>query len=122
LRSALISLDGARVYLLAYPPDFSTATPRVFVFDSSAQPIGSGDLPALGYFDLVEYPTCTTGPTCDSSWVAGAISLDSSTLFFGGNERLLVVPIPLESTLSPLSAPITIGAGKSAQWRLERAE
>jgi hypothetical protein len=124
LRSAVISVDGGRVYLLAYPPDFSTGTagPRVFVFDSSAQPAGSEDLPALGYFDVPDYPTCRTGIPCNSSPVAAAIALDAKTLFFGGDERLLVVPIPLESTLSPLSAPTTIGAGKSAQWRLERAE
>jgi hypothetical protein len=119
--SAQISVDGRRVYVLAYPA-FSSTNPRVFVYDSSVRPVGSDELPALGYFELPAYPTCTPAPACDSSWVASAISLDSATLFYGGNERLLVVPIPLETTLSPLSAGTTIGPGKSAQWRPERAE
>jgi hypothetical protein len=97
--SAQISVDGGRIYVLAYPVG-SGANPRVLVYDSSAPPVGTDELPVLGLFELPAYPTCTPAPSCDSSWVASAISLDSATLFYGGNERLLVVPIP--AVLTPL--------------------
>jgi hypothetical protein len=102
-----VTPDGSRVYVLAYRDDFATnpmVTPRVFVFDgTTTQP----NLNFLGYFDLTDYPgdcAIVYGPPCAASTVAGAISIDGHTLFFGGDQKLVIAPVP--STLSTvMSAP-----------------
>ena len=122
-----LSLDGRRVYVLAYRDDYTApgVMPRVFVFDSSAVSAAPDQsLPAVGYFDLVAYPTCVpTSPndsTCQipaSDVVASTISLDSSTLFFAGSENLVVAPIPAEHMLTPFGATIPITSGQVVPWR-----
>jgi hypothetical protein len=121
--AARLTVDGNRAYVLAYRDDLYSpgVDPLVFVFDTrTAQ--ATEDLPALGYFDLPEYPSCKpASPSdygCNYSSVVGAISLDSSTLFFAGNERLLVVPIP--GTLTPLSLGNVIGS-RTIEWHLDAA-
>jgi IPT/TIG domain len=104
-----LTLDGSRIYVLAYRGDASTqpaVTPRVFVFDATS-PLT--DLPALGYFDVADYPSCipdiNTGSCPGQSGsppIAGAIGLDGRTLFFAGGQKLLIVPVP--STLSTISS------------------
>lgn len=98
-----ITPDGTRAYVLAYRSDAATNTtiePRVFVFDATT---AGASLNVLGYFDLSDYPGCvqTLNLTCANSRVVGAISLDGQTLFFAGNQNLIVAPVP--STLSIVS-------------------
>jgi hypothetical protein len=110
-RKGLVTPDGSRVYVLAYRSDADTqpsVTPRVYVFDATT---AQANLAVLGYFDIPDYPSCipsTRTFTC-SGYVAGAISLDGRTLFFGGDNRLVIAPVP--STLSPAAIR---GGGVSA--------
>jgi hypothetical protein len=100
-----VTPDGTRLYILAYRNDFSTntaVTPRVFVFDATTT---QANLTVLGYFDLQNYPgdcAIVYGPPCAASTVAGAISLDGRTLFFGGDLNLVIAPVP--STLASVAA------------------
>jgi hypothetical protein len=107
-RNGLVTPDGSRIYVLTYRNDADTAplvTPRMFVFDATTPQV---DLQALGYFDVPDYPGCIPSSinTCTDTAVAGTISLDGRTLFFAGNQRLLVVPVP--TTLTPVSAAPTL--------------
>src|SRR6185312_6551927 len=105
-RAGLVTPDGSRVYVLAYRADAyaneSTIHPRVFVFDAQqAHP----DLTSLGYFDIADYAACAPSSNgsvaCPTgSTIASAISLDGGTLFFAGNENLVVAPVP--TTLTPV--------------------
>lgn len=91
----LVTPDGSRVYILAYAFNASTnpsLTPRVFVFDATT---AQTNLNFLGYFDVPDYPG---GPPNASSTITGAISLDGRTLFFAGQQYLIVAPVP--ATLS----------------------
>ena len=58
---------------------------------------------------------------CGDYRARGAISLDGHTLFFVGNERLIVTPIPPEGTLSDgLAGPNGSGQRMKTQpWRLQ---
>lgn len=102
-RTPLLSPDGKRLYVMAYSTDglyaSSTVKPRVYVFDTSTRVVTSTDVPLLGYFELAAYPTCQdSGPDCNTR-ALGTISPDGKTLFFVGDARLLVVPVP--ATLTP---------------------
>jgi hypothetical protein len=108
-KNGQLTPDGSRIYVLSYRSDASTqptVTPRVFVFDATSAP---PNLTALGYFDVPDYPTCipdnNTG-SCPGQYgsptIAAAISLDGKVLFFAGDQKLLVVPVP--STLSTISS------------------
>jgi hypothetical protein len=94
-----VTPDGSRVYVLAYTTAASTdpsITPRVFVFDATT---AQANLAFLGYFDIPDYPGCAPNESnCVSNTIAGAISLDGHTLFFGGEHYLIVAPAP--ATLS----------------------
>lgn len=97
-RTPVLSPDGKRLYVMAYDSSGlyagTTSKPRVYVFDSSTRMVTSTDLPLLGYFELQDYPTCTTSAyECDTR-ALGAISPDGKTLFFLGDARLIAVPIP----------------------------
>jgi hypothetical protein len=104
-QKGLVTPDGTRVYVLAYRSDAaatSGVTPRVFVFDATT---AATNLTVLGYFDVTDYPGSlpgTTGAFCTGPSIAGAVSLDGQTLFFAGNQNLLVVPVP--ATLSAAAA------------------
>jgi len=118
-RKRLITPDGSRIYIITYPLDTSgtpPARPRVFAFDATVPA-----LTVLGYFDVADYPTCIpnsntgacTGAT-GAPTVAGAISLDGKTLFFSGDQLLLIVPVP--STLTPaVAAPSGLKPASSRQ-------
>jgi hypothetical protein len=128
----LVSPDGARTYLLAYqanefnsdiPPPTPTVYPRIYVFDSSTRMTSTTKLPLLGYFTLADYPV--KRGSHDSHRVGAAISPDARTLFFAGNAKFMVVPIPDEATLSAptivnkLSRPNgQIGNGATIAWHL----
>ncbi|HEX4269599.1 MAG TPA: hypothetical protein VHY36_17055 [Steroidobacteraceae bacterium] len=94
-----VTPDGSRVYILAYTTAAATdpsITPRVFVFDATA---AQANLTFLGYFDIPDYPGCAPNESnCVSNTMAGAISLDGRTLFFGGEHYFIVAPVP--ATLS----------------------
>ena len=101
---AVVSPDGRRVYALSYdrldyfnendplPPPYSN--PRIHVLDATlnvSQPLGH--LPILGSFAINDFPTCRNAGQCGLYTVA-TISPDGRTLFFAGNQNLVVVPIP----------------------------
>ncbi|MEW6761818.1 MAG: hypothetical protein AB1437_13440 [Pseudomonadota bacterium] len=102
-RTPLASPDGKRVYVMAYPYSYSSpgssATPRVFVFDSSTRMVSSTNLPLLGTFDLAGYPTCRDNAYGCNTRALGTISPDGKTLFFLGDASLVVAPVP--DTLTP---------------------
>lgn len=105
-RSPLVSPDGTRVYVMAYPSSYTYGAdmPRVYVFDSSTRMVSSTNLPLLGYFDLADYPTCRSGAYGCDTRALGAISPDGKTLFFIGDAKLVVAPVPATLTLSPQRA------------------
>jgi hypothetical protein len=125
-KKGLVTPDGSRVYVLAYRSDADSAptvTPRVFVFDATASPVA--DLTVLGYFDINDYPSCvpTSGgaSSCPAPYVTGTISLDGRTLFFAGDQRLVVAPV--STTLSPVSMgspslPLQQGRPTGIPWVL----
>lgn len=93
----LVSPDGERTYVLAYPESGlygGAATPRVYVFDSSTRMVTKTDLPLLGYFDIADYPTCHVSAYECSLRAQAAISPDGQTLFFAGDRKLVVAPVP----------------------------
>ncbi len=95
----VLSPDGRRAYVLGYT-DASLSggggLPRVFVFDSSTASATSTALPLLGHIDLAHFPGCRSFGTSDCPTVRPrmAISPDGQTLFFAGNERFIVLPVP----------------------------
>jgi hypothetical protein len=103
--TGVVTPDGTRAYVLGIRQDANTTlsvTPRVFVFDATTT---QTDLNVLGYFDIPDYPdVCDTSYGYPCAWtpVAGAVSIDGGTLFFAGDQSLLVVPVP--STLSTVSS------------------
>ena len=108
-KNGQLTPDGSRIYVLSYRSDASPSlplSPRVFVFDATSPP---PSLTALGYFDVADYPTCIPDPntgSCAGQYgspsIAGGISLDGKILFFAGDQKLLVVPVP--STLSAITS------------------
>jgi hypothetical protein len=60
------------------------------------------------------YGTCTPGS--GSPTIAGAINLDGKTLFFSGDQLLLIVPVP--ATLTPA---VVAAAGVRAQGARQAA-
>jgi len=128
---AVVSPDGRRVYVLSYdrqdyfnesdplPPPVST--PRIHVLDATfdvQQP--QGHLPILGSFAIDDFPTCRNADQCGLFTVA-TISPDGKTLFFAGNQNLVVVPIPDESTLQQkahrTNYSIGPGGARMYPWR-----
>lgn len=121
--AAIVSPDGTRTYVMAYRmADKSQASqlpPRVYVFDSSAM-VGNANLPVLGYFEVPDYPACHAAFSgCDETPLA-AISIDGRTLYFAGDDLLLVVPVPADGMLGPAAAPAGGPAAfKAHPWRLD---
>jgi hypothetical protein len=104
----IISPDGSRAYVLTYNGDATSGStsvpPRVYVVETTGNPVGDHPVEVLGYFELPDYPGCLPNtPNCDGL-PAAAISLDGRTLFFAGSSRLIVAPIAAEGTLTPASA------------------
>jgi hypothetical protein len=96
--ASIISPDGNRTYVLTYrDTDFNQPTPinlpRVYVVDSSTV-VGDAPLPVLGFFELADFPSCLSNLSVCSFLATGAISLDGTTLFIAGSEKLIVAPIP----------------------------
>lgn len=117
-RTSLLSPDGARTYVMAYPESGlagADVKPRVYVFDSSTRLVTETDLPLLGYFDLPDYPTCRVSAyECDTR-ALGTISPDGATLFFIGDKKLVVAPVPAltmagqAARLQPAMRRVTLG-------------
>jgi hypothetical protein len=125
--ASVLSPDGSRAYVLTFPSSFrgqpttpAAPLPRVWVLDTSDD-VGDAPLPVLGYFEIPDYPSCVTGTPCDFR-ARAAITLDASTLFFAGDERMVITPIPPEGTLNDA----LIGSGSKQQqmkpvpWRLPK--
>lgn len=129
---AVVSPDGRRIYSLSYdrqdyfnesnplPPPRST--PRIHVLDATPgvqQPLDL--LPVVGSFAIDAFPTCRNADQCGLYTVA-TISPDGKTLFFVGNQYLVIVPIPDESTLQAKtqrqSYVIGPDGARMYQWRL----
>lgn len=127
-RTPLVSPDGNRVYVMAYSTNGLYGlpeTPRVYVFDSSRRMVTSTQLPLLGYFSLPDYPTCRISDYYCDTRALGTISPDGKTLFFIGDARLVVAPVPatLEQVHgTPLQrAPVGVGVAPKVQGvRLRR--
>ncbi|MRW91310.1 hypothetical protein GJ699_15055 [Duganella sp. FT80W] len=106
-RTPVFSPDGQRLYVMAYDSynlnGGTTSKPRVYVFDSSTRMVTSTDLPVLGYFELADYPTCNTSDYGCDTRALGTISPDGKTLFFVGDTRLVVAPIPAVSASKALA-------------------
>lgn len=101
----LVTPDGSRVYVLAYPSNAGAAgvTPRVFVFDAATPSTAAqANLDVLGSFDIADYPGCVPNLSSCLGAMGAAISLDGRTLFFAAEQNLLVVPVP--GTLSTTAA------------------
>jgi hypothetical protein len=124
--ASVLSPDGSRAYVLTFPSSFlgqpttpASPLPRVWVLDTS-EDVGDSPLPVLGYFELADYPSCLQGVPCDFRSRA-EITLDAGTLFFAGDERLVVAPIPPEGTLNdPLFGPDSRQQMKPVPWRLPK--
>lgn len=123
--AAVLSTDGSRAYVLVYPVSFlaqpatpASPLPRVWVLDTSGD-VGEG-VTAIGYFELADYPSCLRGVDVGCDYRARAvISLDGNTLFFVGDERLVVTPIPPEGTLNDAFVGPNGGRQMKAQpWRV----
>lgn len=97
-RTPVFSPDGKRLYVMAYDSsglyEGTTSKPRVYVFDSSTRMVTSTDLPLLGFFELQDYPTCTSSAYGCETRALGTISPDGKTLFFLGDAGLISAPIP----------------------------
>ncbi|WP_296944523.1 hypothetical protein [uncultured Massilia sp.] len=105
-RTPVFSPDGSRLYVLAYNSSGlysgSTVMPRVYVFDTSTRMITTTNLPLLGYFDLADYPTCNVSAYECNTRALGTISPDGKTLFFVGDAKLVVAPVPAVLNRSPM--------------------
>jgi hypothetical protein len=75
--------------------------PRVYVFDLSAATV-NGAFPVLGYFEVNDYPSCTTDTQLCGVTMPAAMDMAGAMLFIAGRDRLLVIPIP--GTLLPVAA------------------
>lgn len=131
VRQAVISPDGRRVYALSYdrqdyaiadvplPPPH--ARPRIYVLDATlsvSQP--QGHIPVLGYFEISDFPVCRSVGQC-AIYTIGTISPDGCTVFFAGDQYIVVVPVPDESTLQGTARPATYVSSPSGarmyEWR-----
>ena len=102
----VVSPDGRRIYQLAYINNYgpwNPALPRVYVLDATTRQTTQPGLPVLGYFEVADYAHCTNYNDYSCTLVVQtAISPDGNNLFFAGNEKLIAVPIPAESALTPI--------------------
>lgn len=120
---AVISPDGANVYVLVYrESDFNNPAPaynpRIYVFDSSTPVTAPQTLPVEGYFEFDDYPSCMMSG-CYSQTLAN-ITPDGGALIFAGNRNFVVVPTNT-ATLSAAGA----GSGRSintVRWNLSSGE
>jgi hypothetical protein len=123
--AAVLSPDGSRAYVLTHPSFFvgepttpASPLPRVWVLDTSGD-VGDAPLPVLGYFELPDHPTCLNDVNVCRVRPAAAISLDGGTLFFAGDQRLVIAPIP-----SVLNTSFGGAGGRSQMkaqaWRLPK--
>jgi hypothetical protein len=121
--AGVLSPEGARAYVLSYrSTDIglpTTANPtRIFVLDVSGD-VGDTGVPVLGHFEVPDNPGCLTTSNCRFRMQA-QISADGRTLFFIGDEKLVVAPIP--NTFSTIySASPGVGAMKPVRWNLPNA-
>lgn len=121
---AVISPDGAKVYVLVYrESDYNNPAPaynpRIYVFDSSTPVTAPQTLPVEGYFEFDDYPGCMMS-SCYSQTLAN-ITPDGGALIFAGNRNFVVVP----TDMPMLSAAEARGAGRSintVRWNMNSGE
>ncbi len=104
-----VTSDGKRAYVLAYERGELTAptpqfTPRVYVFDLSSGMGAGQQMPLIGYFTLAHYPTCLRTANC-SLRPQSVLAEAQNTLFYAGDQRFIVAPIPPESSLQSRLPP-----------------
>jgi hypothetical protein len=110
----LMSPDGRRAYVLTYdptdyyfynnPPPAPHSRPRIYVVDTSSATATPDSATILGYFEINDYPICRTQDGCDLQ-TRGAITPDGRNLMLAGQDHLVVVPVPAESTLVSRAPP-----------------
>jgi hypothetical protein len=94
--AALPSPIGRRAYVLTVN-DTGAGSPTVYVYDTSSETPGTASLPLLGSFTFADFPSlCPSAVSCGPGWVQSAISPDGRTLFFSGQQKFVVVPIPAQ--------------------------
>lgn len=98
----LMSPEGHRAYVLAMHSD-TRIKPHVFVFDTRAVNPVSTSLTMVGHFELPDNPTCRTGAYECNIRARAAISPDGATLFFLGDQKLVVQPV--DAALRVLAGP-----------------
>jgi hypothetical protein len=109
--ASTVNPAGTRAYVLAYEQGDLSRTvpqfvPRVYVFNLTTPGTAGQRMPLLGYFTVNDYPTCRNSQQCNIRPRA-ALAPDGNTLFFAGDAKLVVKPIPAENTLiSAASAPV----------------
>lgn len=120
--ASVLSPDGSRAYVLTYPVSFigqettpTSPLPRVWVLDTSGD-VGDAPLPVEGYFEIEDAPSCLQSGCAFSS--RAAVSIDGATLFFAGNERMVIAPIPSVLTTSFVAEPNGRMQTKAKPWRL----
>jgi hypothetical protein len=108
-KTTVLSPDGSRAYVLAYSARTVSGSasdlPRVYVFDTSTRMVSSTDVPLLGYFTLADTPSCARSDYSCVDSLRGAISPDGKTLFFIGDVKLVVTPVPA-LTASPTGSAV----------------
>lgn len=123
--ASAVNPAGTRAYVLAYEQgDLSIAVPqflpRVYVFDLMTPQSAGVRMPMLGYFTIADYPTCRDAQQC-SLRPRTVLAPDGNTLFFAGDAKLVVTPIPAENALvSSAGAPVLQKARAVMKpWRVE---
>jgi hypothetical protein len=123
--ASTVNATGTRAYVLAYEQGDLSRTvpqflPRVYVFNLTTAQAAGLRMPMLGYFTINDYPTCRNTQQC-SIRPRAALAPDGKTLFFAGNAKLVITPIPAENVLmSTAAAPVLSKQGIVAQpWSVE---
>jgi len=123
--ASTVNSAGTRAYVLAYEQgDLSRTTPlflpRVYVFNLTTAQAAGVRMPMLGYFTIADYPTCRNAQQC-SIRPRAVLAADGNTLFFAGDARLVVTPIPAENALvSSAGAPVlSKSQAVMKPWRVE---
>ena len=105
--ASTVNSAGTRAYVLAYnQADLNGTLPRVYVFNLTTPQSAGVRMPMLGYFTIADYPTCRNAQQC-SLRPRAVLAPDNNSLFFAGDAKLVITPIPDESVLlSSAGAPV----------------
>jgi hypothetical protein len=123
--ASTVNPAGTRAYVLAYNQSdlgssVPTFLPRVYVFNLTTAQSAGVRMPMLGYFTIADYPTCRNAQQCNIRPRA-ALAPDGNSLFFAGDAKLVITPIPAESALiSSAGAPVLSKTRAVMKpWRVE---